>query len=90
MNRVMTAIALSGFVLTAATAASAQATAEQAPADKGKAMFDKVDTNHDGVITLDEWTAIGRRQRGFDMIDADHDGKVTPDELRAAAAKYGR
>lgn len=62
----------------------------QSAADKGKEMFDKIDTNHDGVLTLAEWTAAGRRERGFNIIDADHDGNVTPAELRAAAAKFGR
>ena len=44
----------------------------------------------DGALSLEEWKAAGRRDRGFAMIDADHDGKVTPDELRAAAAMRGK
>ena len=58
--------------------------------DRAQAAFDKADSNRDGSLTLAEWTAAGRRERGFKMIDADGDGKVTPGELRAAMAKYGR
>ena len=61
-----------------------------APDDPVQAMFDKADANRDGVLTLEEWKAAGRRERGFSMIDADRDGKLTPEELRAAAAKYGK
>lgn len=53
-------------------------------------MFVKADTNHDGVLSLDEWKAAGRRERGFGMIDTNGDGKVTSAELKAAMAKYGR
>lgn len=58
------------------------------PTERGAEMFAKADTNGDGVLTLDEWKAAGRRERGFAFIDADHDGKVTPDELKAAAARF--
>jgi Ca2+-binding EF-hand superfamily protein len=85
MKRVLIAIGVSAIAAGIATAAPAQMSPEA-----GKQMFDKVDTNHDGVLTLDEWKAAGRRERGFNMIDTDHDGKVTPDELRAAAARFGR
>lgn len=70
--------------------ASPIAAVAQAAPDVAKAMFDKADANHDGAISLAEWKAAGRRERGFNIIDADHDGKVTPAELAAAAAKYGR
>lgn len=58
--------------------------------DKAQDAFGKADANHDGVISLDEWKAAGRRERGFKIIDANGDGKVTPAELKAAMAKYGR
>jgi hypothetical protein len=53
----------------------------------GQRGFEAMDTNHDGVITLDEWKAAGRRENRFAMIDADHDGRITREELRAAMAK---
>lgn len=70
-----------------AGAASAQTSPSS---DKVPAAFAKMDTNHDGVLSLEEWKAAGRRERGFKMIDANSDGKVTIDELQAARAKYGR
>lgn len=57
---------------------------------RARDIFAKADTNQDGALSLEEWKAAGRRERGFSMIDADRDGKLTPEELRAAAAKYGK
>lgn len=48
--------------------------------------FNMVDTNHDGVLSLDEWTAAGRRADRFAKIDANHDGKVTREEIAAFRA----
>lgn len=70
---------------------SAQAQTANTPApDQARASFDQVDANKDGALTLEEWKAAGRRERGFRMIDTDRDGKVTPAELQAAMAKYNR
>ena len=70
---------------------AAPTAAQTVPApDKVENAFAKVDTNHDGVLSLAEWTAAGRRERGFKMIDADGNGKLTPAELKAAMAKFGR
>jgi Ca2+-binding EF-hand superfamily protein len=71
-------------------ATTAQAQPPAGTSDRVHQMFVQADTNHDGVLSLDEWKAAGRRERGFKMIDANHDGQVTPEELKAAAAKYGR
>ncbi len=76
-------------LLAAAYPSLAMAQATSTP-DKAQAVFEKADSNHDGALSLAEWTAAGRRERGFKMIDADGDGKVTPSELEAAAAKFGR
>ncbi len=59
------------------------------PARDPAAMFARVDTNKDGVITLEEWLAIGRREIGFKFLDADHDGKMTPTEFAEGVAKFG-
>ncbi len=62
----------------------------QQQADTVEMIFARADTNHDGVVTIDEWKAIGRTERGFSFVDANHDGKITPDELRAVAARLLR
>src|ERR1700722_6318414 len=41
--------------------------------------FDRVDTNHDGAISLEEYLADACRQ--FAAMDLDHEGVVTPAEL---------
>lgn len=48
-----------------------------------KAIFDRQDTNGDGVITKDE----SARPESFDRIDLDGDGKVTLEEMQAAFKK---
>ena len=45
------------------------------------------DTNHDGVLSKDEWIASGHKVEVFDALDTDHDGNVTKAELRAASAE---
>lgn len=53
----------------------------------GGKFWDATDTNKDGVLTKDEWTAAGRKPEGFAMMDANKDGKVTREEGRAAMQK---
>jgi Ca2+-binding EF-hand superfamily protein len=65
---------------------------------KVKAMFDRIDANHDGVITRDEfdawraarlaeWQAKSgeRRDKAFAAIDSDHSGQISKAEFDAAA-----
>merc|ERR1712151_505455 len=39
-------------------------------------LFDQIDTNHDGVITRDEYARLSL----FDQIDTNHDGVITSEE----------
>jgi hypothetical protein len=50
------------------------------------AWFDRVDTDKDGRVTLNEFLADARRQ--FDAMDLDHDGTITPAELDKYRAPY--
>ena len=43
------------------------------------AWFRQADSNHDGVITVDEMKADA--QRFFEALDSDHDGEIGPDEI---------
>lgn len=45
-------------------------------------MFKRLDTNHDGRISRDEWT---RKPEAFDRLDANSDGAITLEEAEAAS-----
>ncbi len=47
----------------------------------GGHMFKETDTNSDGLISKDEWTAKGDKM--FSDIDANKDGKLSQDEMKA-------
>lgn len=49
------------------------------------AMFERIDANHDGVVTRPEMQAA--RSRMFDRLDANHDGMLTAAEAQAAQAR---
>ena len=54
-----------------------------APSQNGDvATFDDSDTNHDGVVTLEEWDQSSGRL--FDKFDTDRDGQGSPEELARA------
>jgi hypothetical protein len=46
----------------------------------------RIDTNHDGAASREEWVAYGNHDAGFTAIDTDHDGRLTVAELRAFRA----
>ena len=53
--------------------------------EKGAKMFEKHDTNGDGVITLEEHLEHAKER--FNKMDADGDGKISKEEARAAKEK---
>jgi len=65
----------------AAPAGSAP-TAGAAGGDFAQRVFDKLDTNHDGVVTLDEYVAAARAR--FAALDPQNTGKVTAAEIAAS------
>lgn len=55
------------------------------PGKMGMRMVRMADTNKDGAVTRDEFTAMAGQH--FDRMDANHDGKLTKEERKAAHAK---
>lgn len=49
-------------------------------------MMSKIDTNHDGVISDDEWNAA--RDARFKKLDANGDGFLSSDEMTAGAKQH--
>ncbi len=49
-------------------------------------MFEKMDTNNDGVITKDEF--MSKHEQKFNEMDADNNGEVTREEAKAAMEKW--
>jgi hypothetical protein len=68
----------------ALTAAAGTAAAQMPSPDQ---IIKAWDSNGDGSVSKDEWTAAGRPADRFDRVDANHDGKVTAEELGQAMAK---
>lgn len=56
------------------------------PHPHGEKMFQKMDTNGDGTISQDEWTA--HHGSKFAEIDANKDGKLSKEELKAHHEKH--
>jgi len=53
-----------------------------------EAGFKQMDTNKDGSISKEEWTAAGRREQGFARFDANSDGKITLEEMKTVSASF--
>src|ERR1700712_3584136 len=60
-------------------ASTPSAPAMQMPAPS--AVLASMDSDHDGSISLAEWTAAGHTEPQFTASDANHDSKVSLDEL---------
>ncbi|MEI9889724.1 MAG: hypothetical protein WDN45_02945 [Caulobacteraceae bacterium] len=50
----------------------------------------RIDTDHDGAASREEWVAYGNHDAGFTAIDADHDGRLTVAELRVFRAAQAK
>ena len=54
-------------------------------------MLSRFDTNGDGLVSKDEFSAMGMRR--FELVDTNNDGKITRKEAQAMASKarkFGR
>ena len=83
-----------GVVLAALVAFTGSAMAAeggQKPQKKAEkrlaAQFKKLDANHDGAISRDEWKG---RAKAFDRLDTDHNNSLSPKELEQVAAARKR
>lgn len=86
----MKRIVMMMFALAVSIGLSQVASAEDAP-KKGKGGgFAKLDTNGDGKLSLEEFTAgksdkaLENAKKRFTQLDADNDGSVTKEEMKAA------
>ena len=70
----------------AAVAISLSFSQPGAAADRAAALFERLDTNHDGVVDRTEVQAF--RNKIFDRIDANHDGYISSDEAEAARQRW--
>ena len=86
MNKIATWVVFGIILVCAYTARSDDlvsfATGGYASGLQTKAMMNKIDTNHDGMISRDEWIAF--QNKVFSMMDKNHTGKVDEVEYMGA------
>ena len=79
---------LAGLAIAAPVAFAAQ---DAVPDVAGINMrFQKLDTNHNGVLSRDEVRHIADYGKAFDMADANHDGYLNQDEFIKAESLHDR
>ena len=81
------------FVMAAAPVfAQAPAAPEKAPPPQVDPVTTivRIDTNHDGAASREEWVAYGNHDAGFTAIDTNHDGRLTVAELRTFRAAQAK
>ena len=82
VSAIVSAQALPKTPATPATPATPDANRLASGGAQRPSRFDEMDTNHDGVITKDEFLA-GEKKR-FDEFDTNHDGKVDAKEIASS------
>ena len=88
-TRIILAAAAAALMASPVLANDAAKTAPAAAPSKAVALWTAIDTDKDGSISKDEWTAYYSAQ--FDAKDADHDGKISQAEFlgtHAAKSKH--
>jgi len=74
-------VTLSAMIAVVSAAGAESETARPAgsepPAELSEADFARIDSNHDGVITREEWALTGRDTQIFVKGDVNFDGKLT-------------
>lgn len=82
MNRLLLSTLAAGTLLAGGAAALAQSSnTAPPPPEPRNAFFDEMDSNHDGVVTRAEMTAVVEQR--FAALDTDHDGKISAAERQA-------
>ena len=83
MRQKHTLFIMTGFLIVSAALITGLASADMAISRKNKSIMQaqKLDTNDDGAISLDELTA--RQNRRFAKLDRDEDGMIEKHEFNA-------
>lgn len=74
-------VIVSGFAAASLIAGSAMAQDAPPPGQRGERMWEELDANGDGLITLSEMDA--RHREMFSAADANGDGAISKDEMKA-------